>query len=343
MYASREWQRLKEVFFKSKWYLFNGLILISLIFFSLTAEVWSHSEPLFIWRKIDNKNHFYSPFLWDYDAIEFGVHDIFVIDFKELQKEDKSHGIPCFYLFPLNPWDAEEQSSQILSAPSLTHLLGTDLLGRDVFARALYGLRISLGFGLLVWAFSFTLGIFIGVMQGYFSRHVDFISERIKEVVALIPALTVILILSSVFDSINIWLMAFITSLFSWLGISSQMRIQTYALKEATYLESAKSLGASFLHMMRKHIIPNLLTTILILTPFQIEAGIATLMALDYLSFGLPPPTPSLGELLSQGQTVLTRAPWMVGTGIASFLLLLLSLMFVGQGIKEALTPKDAS
>ena len=332
---TRRSDKLKQVFSQPT-YIISLFIVIFLSFFAMTAEIWSHDEPLLIYRD----QTFYFPLLKPYSAEELNLKDVFVIDYKDLKKQDEKDKKSAFYLFPINPYSPFEQTTNILSPPSSLNWLGTDALGRDILARVLYGIRTSLSFGILTCFFSTLFAILIGTTQGYFGGLVDLSCDRAKEIIMMMPALTLILILGSLYSNLGILVIALILSLFSWTGLASQLRAQTYLLKELSFCETARCLGGSSFYTIRKHIFPNLTTIILMTIPFEIQGGMSMLAALDYLGFGVQPPTPSLGELLAQGQPLVMTAPWIILGAVIPLILILSSFVFIGQGLRKALETK---
>ena len=317
--------------------LFFGFFLLV----SLSAELWSHHAPLVLRREsTDGSIRTYFPAFRNYSVEEFGIEDSFVVDYNQLLQQDKLSKKKHFALFPLNRWDPYTQTEAVLAAPSETHLLGTDHLGRDVLARLIYGLRVSVLCGLFFWLISYVIGVTIGAVQGYFGGKVDFGVERFSELVSILPTLAIVILINGLTKSQSIYTTFIVVLLFAWLGIASQMRAQFLALRRREFCEAARSMGAGHGRVIFKHILPNALTPLLTLTPFQISAGISLLAVLDYLGYGLPPPTPSLGELLSQGRTYITTAAWLLIAPTLSLIVLLLSVNMIGEAAREAFDPR---
>jgi microcin C transport system permease protein len=325
-----------NAFFRQKraWVGLTGFLLI--LFFSMTAEIWSNSKPILMKRG----GVWYAPSLINYPATAFGVTDSFVVDYRELIKNDQNANQDTWALFPVNRWDPVEQSAEIMTAPSNLHWMGTDSLGRDVTARLLYGTRVSLSYGLMFWVFSFLIGVSIGSIQGYFGGKVDFISERCKELIEILPFLSVVILVNGLMKSDSFWLTLGVVVLFSWVSIASQMRAQFLSLRQREFCEAARAAGAGHSRIIFKHILPNSLTPILTLTPFTVSGGIATLAVLDYLGFGLSPPTPSLGELLQQGRTYIQNAVWLLVAPTVALSAMLISINLIGESLREAFDPR---
>ena len=314
-----------------------GLIgFVSVFFFSMTAELWSNSKPLLL--KYDG--HWYAPVLKNYQATTFGVTDAFVVDYRDLVRKDKEAGKEVWALFTVNPWDPLEQTSEVMVHPSRIHWLGTDSLGRDVTARLIYGLRVSLAYGLLFWAFCFLIGVTVGLVQGYFAGNTDFFTERLKELIEILPFLSVVILVNGLMKSDSFWLTLMVVVFFSWSGVSSQLRAQVLSLRQREFVEAARAAGSGHLRIIFLHILPNALTPILTLTPFTVSGGIATLAVLDYLGFGLAPPTPSLGELLQEGRVYIQNAVWLLITPTVALSWMLISINLIGESLREAFDPR---
>ena len=254
--------------------------------------------------------------------------------------EEKEEGKSTWALFPVNQWDPLEQSPDVMAAPSSTHWIGTDSLGRDVTARLLYGLRVSLSYGLMFWAMCFIIGITIGSVQGYFAGNVDFFTERVKELIEILPFLSVVILVNGLMKSDSFWITLGVVVAFSWSGVASQLRAQFLSLRKLEFCDAARAAGAGHARIIFKHILPNSLTPILTLTPFTVSGGIATLAVLDYLGFGLSPPTPSLGELLQQGRTYIQNAVWLLITPTVALSWMLISINLIGESLREAFDPR---
>jgi microcin C transport system permease protein len=240
----------------------------------------------------------------------------------------------------VNPWDPLEQTADVLAAPSQAHWLGTDSLGRDVVARLIYGLRVSLSYGLLFWLTCFLIGISVGCIQGYFAGKIDFITERFKELIEILPFLSVVILVNGLMKSDSFFMTLIVVVLFSWVGIASQLRAQVLSLRNREFCEAARAAGAGNLRIIFSHVLPNALTPILTLTPFTVSGGITTLAVLDYLGFGLSPPTPSLGELLQQGRSNIQNASWLLISPTLALSWMLISINLIGESLREAFDPR---
>lgn len=318
-----------------------GLLMFGVLFtISMTAELWSHQNPLLFVRALPDGSRFYFPTLFDYPVDDFGIEDAFVVDYNQILETDQAEGHGSWAIWALNRWDPYIQTSEVMEPPSSEHWLGTDNLGRDVTARLLYGIRVSLSFGLALWAMSFAGGVVIGVCQGYFVGWFDFLMERLKELAEIIPFLSVVILVNGIIKSQGFFLTLGIVLMFAWINISSQMRAQVLALRQREFADAVTALGGTRRRIIFKHILPNALTPVLTLTPFAISAGIGTLTVLDYLGYGLSPPTPSIGELLAQGRNYITNAVWLLIAPTTALVLLLISINMIGEALREAFDPR---
>lgn len=221
------------------------------------------------------------------------------------------------------------------------HPCGIDSAGRDVLSRIVAGTRIALLFGLLLVASSMLIGIAAGAVQGYFGGVVDIAAQRFIEIWSSLPFLYVMMLVGSVFGR-NFGLLLFCYGLFNWIGLSYYMRAEFLRLRSRPFVEAARCQGFSTWNIMVRHILPNALTPVITLLPFSLIGAISSISALDFLGFGLPPLTPSLGELLRQAQQN-THAWWLIlYPSIALFSMMLLAV-FIGEGLRDAFDPKPAA
>lgn len=225
--------------------------------------------------------------------------------------------------------------------PSRFHWFGTDDRGRDVFVRIVYGFNISLSFALLVVLGYYIIGIGVGASLGYFGGRFDIIAQRFIEIWGSIPFLYTVMIISSIISP-NFSLLAALLIMFSWTGITYFMRGEFYREKAKDYVHSAIAIGASDKKIIFKHILPNALTPIITFAPFAIVGGISSLVSLDYLGFGLPPPTPSWGELVGQGMANIFSW-WLVLFPLGALFLTLMMVVFIGEAIRQAFDPREFS
>ena len=224
------------------------------------------------------------------------------------------------------------------SPPSGQNWLGTDDQSRDVVARMLYGMRLSILFGLGLTILSSAIGVIVGALQGYYGGAVDLIGQRLIEIWSGLPLLYLLIILAS-FIVPGFWSLLGIMLLFSWMTLVDIVRAEFYRARTLDYVRAARALGATDLTVMRRHILPNAMVSSLALLPFVLSGALTTLTALDFLGFGLPPGSPSLGELLSQGKNN-PQAPWLGITGFLVTAVILILLIFVGEAVRDAFDPR---
>ncbi len=332
-YLKNELSRKRwKIFRKSKTAVYSTILLFLMIVATFVSPFIANSKPIIV------KHHgtTYFPIFKDYDVEDFGLSDTMTVDYRELKM-----GPDDYALWPIVQWDPYESNSKVESypsPPSKTNLFGTDDRGRDVFTRLLYGFKYSITYAVGVWFISLVIGTALGGTMGYFGGKVDFIGQRIVEVLSTVPQFFLLIILISIFTP-SLWLLVTISCVFAWIGISYYVRGEFLKNRNREFVEAAKSLGASDFKIIFKHILPNSLTPIITFAPFTIAAEVAGLAALDYLGFGLQVPTPSWGELLAQAQKNYTIAWWLaVYPSIALFVVLVL-LNLIGQGVRDAMDP----
>ena len=218
--------------------------------------------------------------------------------------------------------------------------LGTDDQARDVLARLIYGFRISVLFGLVLTAASAVIGVFAGAVQGYFGGWVDLLFQRFIEIWSSIPVLYLLLIVSAILPP-GFWILLGIMLLFSWVSFVGVVRAEFLRARNFEYVNAARALGVGDWTIMGRHLLPNAMVATLTFLPFILNGSITTLTSLDFLGFGLPPGSPSLGELLSQGRNNL-QAPWLGISGFVVLSLMLSLLVFVGEAVRDAFDPRKS-
>jgi microcin C transport system permease protein len=216
--------------------------------------------------------------------------------------------------------------------------LGTDDLGRDVIARMIYGFRISVAFGLILTFFSSIIGMAAGAVQGYFGGWTDLIFQRFIDIWSSMPTLYLLIIIAA-FVTPSFWLLLFILLLFSWTALVGLVRAEFLRARNFEYVRAARALGLSNSKIMFKHLLPNALVSTVTFMPFILSSSVTTLTALDYLGFGLPPGSASLGEMVQQGKENL-HAPWLAITAFCVLTSLLTLLVFMGEAVRDALDPR---
>ena len=243
---------------------------------------------------------------------------------------------------PIIPYSFDTIDLYIESAapaqPSAQHWLGTDDGAKDTLARLIYGFRLSVAFGISLTICSSLIGVTVGALQGYFGGLVDLIGQRLVEIWASLPTLLVLIILSSILEP-NVYWLLIILLFFSWMALVSVVRAEFLRARNFDYVRAARSLGVSNLTIMRRHVLPNAMVATLTFVPFILSGAVTTLTALDFLGFGLPAGSPSLGELMAQGKNNL-HAPWLGLTGFFTLAVLLTLLIFVGEAARDALDPR---
>ena len=313
---------------------YSSLVFLFLFFLTFFAEIISNDKPLLI-RFNDN---FSFPIFKTYSEKYFGGEFETVADFRDpaVQELIKKDGWIIFAPIPFS-YDTInfDVKTPAPSKPSLQNLLGTDDNGRDVLARVIYGVRISLVFGIILTFFTVVFGVMLGAIQGYFGGFVDLILQRFMEIWSSMPVLFLLIILSSIIEP-SFMALLFMMLLFSWMSLVSYVRAEFLRLRNFDFVRAAKALGASDLRIIFRHILPNASPIIVANIPFLLSGSIVTLTSLDFLGLGMPIGSPSLGELLAQGKNNLT-AYWL---GLSSFTivtLILTLLVFIGEGLRDAL------
>ena len=259
-------------------------------------------------------------------------------DYKYIPTESKTGNVVLAAPYKI----IDKETSQVTDSSWVDgHYLGTDDRGRDVLARLIYGLRISMIFGISIAIAGTIIGCLLGGVQGYFGGWVDLIGQRLTEIWGSIPRLYILIILSS-FLVPSALLLFLILNLTAWMGIAAYIRAEFLKIRNFEYVKSAKAMGVSNFRIMRKHILPNALTPVITFFPFEVTAGILALVSLDFLNLGVPSPAPSIGELLAQGKTNL-QAIWILLPTFITLTATLTMLTFVGEGIRNAFDPKRSN
>lgn len=307
-------------------------ILITACFFSFTAEFWANSKPLIM--NYNGKTYF--PAMVNYSAKEFNVTNSLSVNFRELELDEGS-----WVLWPMIKWDPYESNKEVdsyPSAPTSMNLMGTDDRGRDILTRLLYGLRYSMIYAMVVWLITFIIGTVFGGFMGYFGGRIDFYGQRVVEVLSTVPQFFLLIILISIFKP-SMWLLILISSLFGWITISYYIRGEFLKNRRKEFVEAARAIGSGHIRIFFKHILPNSLGPIITFTPFVIAGNITALASLDYLGFGLMPPTPSWGELLAQAQKNFTIGWWLALFPSMALFSTLTILSLIGEGVRDAMDP----
>ena len=321
---------------KRGWYsLWIFLLLFGL---SLGAELIANDKPLLI----SYKDQLYYPILFSYPEQTFGGELPTEADYRDDYVLDLIRADGWLVYPPINfSYNTinYDLPSPAPSAPDRVNLLGTDDQGRDVLARVIYGFRISVLFGLTLTIFSSIVGVAAGAIQGYYGGWIDLTGQRFIEIWSSLPILFLLIILSSIITP-NFWWLLGIMLLFSWMALVPVVRAEFLRGRNLEYVKAAKALGLNNKGIMFKHILPNAMVATITYMPFILTGAITTLTSLDFLSFGLPPGSPSLGELVSQGKSNL-QAPWLAMTAFTVLAVMLTLLVFIGEAFRDAFDPRN--
>tara|TARA_B100001057_G_scaffold168869_2_gene169604 strand:+ start:7947 stop:8966 length:1020 start_codon:yes stop_codon:yes gene_type:complete len=317
-----------------------SLYIFSFIFFAtLFAELISNDKPLIM--KVDNE--IYAPIFFDYPETQFGGFFDTEADYKDKFMTDLLSRNGNWAVFPLNPntYDSInlDNPSPNPAAPSSYNYLGTDDRGRDVLARLIYGFRLSVIFALVLTFIAVVIGIFFGAIQGYFAGRTDLFLQRFIEIWSSMPELYLLIIFSSLFEP-SLTLLIILLSLFGWIGLSDYVRAEFLKGRNMDYVIAARTMGLTNYQIIMRHILPNSMVSVITFLPFRISGAILILTSLDFLGLGVPPDTPSLGELLSQGKENI-EAWWLSLTTFFVLVGTLLLLIFIGEGIRESMDSRS--
>lgn len=319
---------------------FVSLIMFSLIFLAcMGANLIANDKPMLV----NYQNHWYFPIVKSYPETTFGGVFETETNYQDPVVKDliNQHG---YMIEPMIPF-ADQTPSVMRSVPfpappNSENWLGTDDQGRDVLARVLYGLRVSLLFGLALTVAGSIIGIAVGAVQGYFGGWTDLVGQRLMEVWGGLPQLFMIIILVSLFSP-SVFVLFGLMLLFGWMGLVGLVRAEFLRARNFDYVRSAKAMGVSDAKIMFRHILPNAMSSSLSQLPFILTANITALTTLDYLGYGLPAGSPSLGELISQGKDNLD-SPWLALAGFFSLTIVLSLLIFIGEALRDAFDPRQS-
>ncbi len=313
-------------------------LTVALLGMSLFAEVIANDRPLLV----SYQDELYVPLIETYPETTFGGFLETATDYRDpfIRETIEASG---WILWPPIPYSYDTVIHDLPvpapSPPSWQNWLGTDDQARDVAARLLYGLRISLLFGLTLTLLSSIIGILAGAVQGYFGGWVDLVFQRLIEIWAGMPTLYLLIILASVVTPTFSWLLGLML-LFSWMTLVGVVRAEVLRTRQFDYVRAARSLGMGHARILQRHVLPNAMVATLAFLPFVTSGAVVTLTALDFLGFGLPPGSASLGELLRQGKDNL-QAPWLGFAGFFSIATILTLLVFVGEAVRDAFDPRN--
>lgn len=309
-----------------------------LLVISLLAEVIANDAPLLV----RYAGAFYFPVFVMYPESTFGGEIESEAEYTAPEVQDMITAGDGWMIWPPIAYSYDTIDLYTLSPvpepPSSRHWLGTDDIGRDVTARIIYGFRLSILFGLVLTLLSSVIGITVGAVQGYFGGLVDLIGQRLVEIWSGLPVLFLLIIISSMIEPGPVVLLL-ILLLFSWTALVAVVRAEFLRTRNFDHVRAARALGVSDGRIMRKHVLPNATVATLTFLPFVLNGSIVTLTTLDFLGFGLPLGSPSLGELLAQGKSNI-HAPWLGLSAFFTLATMLTLLIFIGEGVRDAVDPR---
>ena len=330
----RAWQRFR----RNRLGFFSLLIFSVMVVGCLFAEVLSNDKPLVV----HYQGQWYFPLVQDYPESTFGGDFPTPADYLDPFIRDRITGGDNWAIYPPNPYGPKTLNYFAdlpnPARPTAANVFGTDDRGRDLLAQLIYGFRVSVLFGLALTAIGVLLGVLTGAIQGFFGGKTDLAFQRFIEIWGSMPELYLLIIFSAVFAP-SVALLLVLLSLFGWMGLSDYVRAEFLRNRQMDYVRAARALGVSNLRIMGRHILPNSMTPVVTFLPFRMSAAILALTSLDFLGLGVPPGTPSLGELLSQGKANID-AWWISLSTFAVLVLTLLLLTFMGDALRDALDPR---
>ena len=334
--AARAWRRFR----RHKLGYWSFMAFCALVVLSLFAEVLSNDKPLVV----KYEGHYYFPLVHDYPETTFGGDFQTPADYLDPYIQDKLYANGNWALYAPNPYGPNTLNYFARlpnpAPPSGDNYLGTDERGRDMLALLLYGFRLSVLFALALTVIGVAIGVLTGAIQGYFAGKTDLTFQRLIEIWSSMPELYLLIIFSAIFTP-SVSLLVVLLSLFGWMGLSDYVRAEFLRNRQMDYVRAARALGVGNGRIMWRHILPNSMTPVVTFLPFRMSAAILALTSLDFLGLGVPPGTPSLGELLSQGKSNID-AWWISIETFAVLVLTLLLLTFMGDALRDALDPRKA-
>ncbi len=334
--AARAWARFR----RNRLGFWSLVLFGTMVVLSLCAELLSNDRPLIV--RYEGQTYF--PVVRDYAETRFGGDFETPTDYLDpfIQQQLSKPG--NWALYAPNRYGADTinyfAKDPAPGPPSAQNWLGTDDRGRDLLAQLIYGFRVSVLFGLALAAIGTVLGIVAGAVQGYFAGRTDLVMQRAIEIWGAMPELYLLIIFSAIFAP-SVALLLIILSLFGWIGLADYVRAEFLRNRQMDYVRAARALGVGNLAIMWRHILPNSMVPVVTFLPFRISAAILALASLDFLGLGVPPGTPSLGELLNQGKSSIDA--WWISLSTFGVLVLSLTLLtFMGDALRDALDPRKA-
>jgi microcin C transport system permease protein len=332
----RAWLRFK----RNRLGYWSAVLFVLMVGISLVAELVSNDKPLVV----RYEGQWYFPVVQELPETTFGGDFPTATDYLDPFIRQQLAKGSNFALFAPNRYGSKAlnyfASQPNPAPPSVDNLLGTDERGRDLLAQLIYGFRVSALFGLALTAAGILLGVITGAVQGFFAGKIDLTMQRLIEIWSSMPELYLLIIFSAVFAP-SITLLLVLLSVFGWMGLSDYVRAEFLRNRQMDYVRSARALGVGNGRIMWRHILPNSMTPVVTFLPFRMSAAILELTSLDFLGLGVPPGTPSLGELLAQGKNNLD-AWWISLSTFAVLVVTLLLLTFMGDALRDALDPRKA-
>ena len=332
----RAWLRFK----RNRLGFWSLMIFSVLVVLSLFAELLSTDRPLVV--RYEGQTYF--PVLREYSEKTFGGDFETPADYLDPFIRERITGGPNWALYAPNPYGPRTLNyfakAPNPAAPSRENFFGTDDRGRDLLAQLIYGFRVSVLFALALTALGVVLGIVAGAVQGYFGGKTDLAFQRFIEIWGSMPELYLLIIFSAIFAP-SVALLLILLSLFGWMGLSDYVRAEFLRNRQMDYVRAARALGVGNLQIMWRHILPNSMVPVVTFLPFRMSAAILALTSLDFLGLGVPPGTPSLGELLSQGKANID-AWWISISTFGVLVVTLMLLTFMGDALRDALDPRKA-
>lgn len=320
---------------------YSLLLMLFLLLASAFAELWVNNRALLVYYE---GKYFFPTYTSMNPGTRFGLDYAYETNYRDLQQTFASDGSKNFVVMPIIPFGAfdldlpEGRYPPYPPSWEMQHYLGSDTLGRDMIARLVYGFRVSIIFAFSLLLMTFSIGIAVGCLMGYIGGKFDLFFQRLIEIWSSIPFLYVVMIVASLITP-NLWILVGIAVFFGWMGMTWYMRTMTYKEKARDYVLAAQAIGASNTRIIFHHILPNAVSLIVTFVPFSVAGGISALTALDFLGFGLPPPTPSWGELLQQG-TANLQSLWIISSVVAALVVVMVSITFIGEAVREGFDPK---